>query len=142
MSVLAFIAAIAWPITILVIALIYYRPIYVLLHHVGSIAGRAATEPFKKVTAGKFEIEFKDKVDAKNPKSVEDAVATATDVAKHLLPYGVPVPDKPGLVIPPFGPPFRYVSVQGYPPNFEVKDPYTGKIFLVPPMPWQLGEGE
>jgi len=80
----------------------------------------------------KFQNDFAQAVAAKDPKSVEEAVATAADVAKGLLPYGVPVPGKPNLLIPPFGPHFRYVNVEGFAAGTEVKDPYTGKIFLVP----------
>ena len=68
---------------------------------------------------------------AKNPKNIEDAVDAAADVAKRFLPYGVPYPGKPYLVIPPW-PPFRIVNVQGFTSGAEVKDPYTDKIFLVP----------
>jgi hypothetical protein len=79
----------------------------------------------------KFETDFKQAVASKNPQSIEDAVDTAVDVAKHFLPYGVPYPGKPNLVIPPW-PPFRAVNVEGFASGTEVKDPYTGKIFLVP----------
>jgi hypothetical protein len=46
-------------------------------------------------------------------------------------PYGIPVPGKPHVVESPFSP-GKYVDVEGFPPGTEVKDPYTGKIFLVP----------
>lgn len=46
--------------------------------------------------------------------------------------YGKPVPGKPGYVTSPHSPYSGYVDVRGYPPGTEVKDPYTGKIFLVP----------
>jgi hypothetical protein len=48
------------------------------------------------------------------------------------IPYGTPVPGKQGFVTSPFAPYAGYVDVRGYPPNTEVKDPYSGKIFLVP----------
>ena len=48
------------------------------------------------------------------------------------LPYGTPVPGKPGLVTSPFAPDSGYVDVTGCPPGTAVEDPYTGKIFLTP----------
>src|SRR5450759_5391591 len=49
---------------------------------------------------------------------------------KTELPYGTPVPGKPGLVTSPFAPDSGYVDVTGFPPATAVEDPYTGKIFL------------
>jgi hypothetical protein len=57
--------------------------------------------------------------------------ATTGKVAKGDFPYGIPVPGKPHLVESPFSP-GKYIDVEGFSPGTEVKDPYTGKIFLVP----------
>jgi hypothetical protein len=42
------------------------------------------------------------------------------------------VPGKPGYVFSPFDPSGGYVDVNGYPSGSKVKDPYSGKIFVVP----------
>ncbi len=48
------------------------------------------------------------------------------------MPYGVPVPNRPGFVTSPYAPTLGLVDVRGFPSGTEVKDPYTGKIFLTP----------
>jgi hypothetical protein len=48
------------------------------------------------------------------------------------LPYGTPVPGKKGFVTSPYAPDSGYVDVQNFPPGTQVKDPYSGKIFLTP----------
>ncbi|MEY2546428.1 MAG: hypothetical protein QOG48_1545 [Verrucomicrobiota bacterium] len=57
--------------------------------------------------------------------------AGATTKSKGDFPYGIPVPGKPHLVESPYSP-GKFVDVEGFGPGQEVKDPYTGKIFLVP----------
>ena len=51
---------------------------------------------------------------------------------KSELPYARPVPGKPGYVFSPFDKNGGYVDVTGFAPGSKVKDPYSGKIFLVP----------
>ena len=57
---------------------------------------------------------------------------TASKQSSGDLPYAKPVPGKPGYVYSPFDPNGGYVDVQGFAPGQKVKDPYSGKIFLVP----------
>lgn len=45
---------------------------------------------------------------------------------------GVPEPGKPGYVRSPYNPDSGLVDVRGIPPGTEVRDPYSGRIFLVP----------
>jgi len=59
------------------------------------------------------------------------AVPTTKGVRRDI-PYGIPVPNRPGLVTSPYSPKSGYVDVRGFPSGAEVKDPYTGKIFLTP----------
>jgi hypothetical protein len=56
--------------------------------------------------------------------------APATQTAQY--PTAKPVPGKPGYVFSPFDPSGGYVDVNGYTSGQKVKDPYSGKIFLVP----------
>ena len=48
------------------------------------------------------------------------------------IPYAKPVPGKPGFVFSPYEQYKGYIDVRGFPPGTEVKDPYSGKSFLVP----------
>jgi hypothetical protein len=75
-----------------------------------------------------------------NPKT---SPATVTEKSKpspspsrttttQSLPTAKPVPGKPGYVFSPFDPSGGYVDVTGYTSGQKVKDPYSGKIFLVP----------
>ena len=53
--------------------------------------------------------------------------------AKAGLPYGVPVPGRKGMVTSPYTPEDgKYIDVTDFASGSVVKDPYTGKFFLVP----------
>jgi len=74
---------------------------------------------------------------ATNTRSSEAKVSStprvaASEKATGDIPYARPVPGKPGYVFSPYDKTGGYVDVTGYSPGQKVKDPYTGKIFLVP----------
>jgi hypothetical protein len=57
--------------------------------------------------------------------------APPTGAGAH--PVGLVRPgDKPGFVRNPYAPEEGQIDVRGYPSGTEVKDPYTGKLFLIP----------
>jgi len=79
--------------------------------------------------------ELKDPEPTETPEPV--TTRTASSVARAQgprtdLPYGVRVPNKPGFVISPYSPNAGYVDIRGFSSGTEVKDPYTGKVFITP----------
>jgi hypothetical protein len=65
--------------------------------------------------------------------TVRGVSAADMEKAKAGLPYGVPVPGRKGMVTSPYTPDEgKYVDVTGFASGSIVKDPYTGKFFLVP----------
>ncbi|MEP6604089.1 MAG: hypothetical protein ABJB69_09095 [Spartobacteria bacterium] len=70
---------------------------------------------------------------ASKQKNLRVATAAPTGIdRKASLRYGTPVPGKQGFVTSPFAPDGGFIDVRGFPPGTEVKDPYSGKIFLTP----------
>ena len=60
------------------------------------------------------------------------ASAVPAEKAKGDLPYGIPVPGHQGMVTSPYSPEGNYIDVSAFASGSAVRDPYTGKIFLVP----------
>jgi len=59
--------------------------------------------------------------------------AAEIEKAKAELPYGVPVPGRKGMVTSPYLPEDgKYIDVTDFASGSVVRDPYTGKFFLVP----------
>ncbi|MEO8439962.1 MAG: hypothetical protein ABI540_07040 [Spartobacteria bacterium] len=67
------------------------------------------------------------------PLEIRPATSAPPDSRRSRdLPYGVAVPDRPGLVTSPYAPNEGYVDVRAFPRSTEVMDPFTGKVFLTP----------
>jgi hypothetical protein len=65
--------------------------------------------------------------------TVQHVSAADMEKAKAGLPYGIPVPGRKGMVTSPYTPEeAKYVDVTDFASGSIVKDPYTGKFFLVP----------
>jgi hypothetical protein len=64
--------------------------------------------------------------------TVSRASTVPPEKAKGDLPYGIPVPGHKGMVTSPYSPEGNYIDVSAFAPGSAVKDPYTGKVFLVP----------
>jgi hypothetical protein len=60
------------------------------------------------------------------------AAAVPPEKAKGDMPYGIPVPGHKGMVTSPYSPEGNYIDVSVFAPGSVVRDPFTGKIFLVP----------
>ena len=65
--------------------------------------------------------------------TVRRVSAADMEKAKAGLPYGIPVPGRKGMVSSPYLPEEdKYIDVTDFASGSVVKDPYTGKFFLVP----------
>jgi len=65
--------------------------------------------------------------------TVRSVSAADIEKIKAGLPYGIPVPGRKGMVTSPYSPEEqKYVDVTGFTSGSVVKDPYTGRFFLVP----------
>ena len=64
---------------------------------------------------------------------VRSVSAADFEKAKAGLPYGIPVPGRKGMVTSPYTPEDeKYIDVTDFASGSVVRDPYTGKFFLVP----------
>ncbi len=65
--------------------------------------------------------------------TVRSVSAADLEKAKAGLPFGIPVPGRKGMVTSPYLPEEgKYIDVTDFATGSVVKDPYTGKFFLVP----------
>jgi hypothetical protein len=89
-----------------------------------SNVGRAAPSPFGEIPPPV--------PNETPPPTVLRASVVPPEKAKGDMPYGIPVPGRKGMVTSPYLPDGSYIDVNGFPAGTPVKDPFTGKIILVP----------
>ena len=90
------------------------------------------TTPTKPTTDPDAQPDKSDKPDKPTPDETKVNPIPEQPKTVGEVPYGKNVPGKPGFVTSPFSPYSGYIDVRGFPPGTEVKDPYSGKTFLVP----------
>ena len=78
------------------------------------------------------ETTIRDNQEPRSRTSSSSSQRTPTSTSGSKIPYAKPVPGKPGYVYSPFDPNGGYVDVTGYASGSKAKDPYSGKIFIVP----------
>ncbi|HEV2840814.1 MAG TPA: hypothetical protein VGW39_05770 [Chthoniobacterales bacterium] len=66
------------------------------------------------------------------PRSSPSPAPRSVTAPPTSYPTAKAVPGKAGYVFSPYDPNGGYVDVSGFSPGSKVKDPYSGKIFLVP----------
>ena len=69
---------------------------------------------------------------AEKPKPSPNPASRSATNGPTQFPTAKAVPGKPGYVFSPYDPNGGYVDVNGFSSGSKVKDPYSGKIFLVP----------
>lgn len=67
------------------------------------------------------------------PKTTPPATTPQVKPSAPELPYGSAISGRPGFVNSPYAAKHQLVDVTGLPVGMEVKCPYTGKLFRVPP---------
>lgn len=66
------------------------------------------------------------------PQTKQDPPQISAKKTDSDVEYATNVPGKPGFAQSPYAPEKGYVDVRGYPKDTEVRDPYTGRMFLIP----------
>lgn len=90
-------------------------------------APRSTPTPAPRVTSRSSTNSSSDSTD-----SSSTSTKTTSASSSGGLPYAKPVPGKAGYVFSPYDKNGGYVDVTGFAPGSKVKDPYSGKVFLVP----------
>jgi hypothetical protein len=99
-------------------------------------APRSTAENLPKVVAGNQPAPGANAAPAPKQPATEATTPPAPSAAPKVVqevPYGSAIAGRPGFVNSPFAAKYQLVDVTGLPAGMEVKCPYTGKLFRVPP---------
>jgi hypothetical protein len=95
--------------------------------------GRSEEAPAKKEEPKRIAPFARFVAPAPTPMEIRPAASAPADRRRPRdLPYGIAVPNRPGLVTSPYAPSQGFVDVRAFPSSTEVMDPFTGKVFLTP----------
>jgi hypothetical protein len=96
-------------------------------------ATRRSTSRAAPATSPAVEQPSQPSKEEESTRTVRSVSAADVQKIKAGLPYGIPVPGRKGMVTSPYTPDEgKYVDVTGFASGSIIKDPYTGKFFLVP----------
>lgn len=74
------------------------------------------------------------------PQATPIASTPPAKAESQEIPFGTPISGRPGFVNSPYAAKHQLVDVTGLPVGMEVKCPYTGKLFRVPPQDQAQGK--
>ena len=92
----------------------------------------SATKPATAPTTPKTSPAPAPKKDTPPQESKPATTSAAAKVVDEGIPFGIPIPGRPGLVNSPFAGKLQIVDVSGLKAGQEVKCPFSGKLFRVP----------
>lgn len=78
-------AAISWPVVVLIVVVLFRKPLLALLERIGTIADRAGKEAFDLQLGEQLKISFKEAIKKANPRTVEEAVEVAEKEAERAI---------------------------------------------------------
>lgn len=115
-----------------------YRPKTVTRSKSGSSSSHAkktSTRQTPKQSVAKGPTQEKPIAATPKPQVPATSPGTTPSKPEETLPFGTPVAGRPGMVVSPYteASQKQLVDVTGLPAGEKVKDPYSGKLFRVPP---------
>jgi len=85
MTWMQFVAAVAWPVAVVAIAVMYRRPIYGLIKNIGEIAARASRESFELAFGEKFRLIFRDRLAEADVTDKSEIIKVADEAVAEVV---------------------------------------------------------